>query len=102
MAHAADRFTKLMRMSLRSARLGVHKSRLPSSSELQQQQLLKQDRGVVAMEGAANSNLSIFASSHSARVLKKVSALMHEAIHMKKTDMPDKTLSQLREVFCSI
>jgi hypothetical protein len=36
------------------------------------------------------------------RVLKKVSALMHEAIHMKKTDMPDKTLSQLRKVFCSI
>jgi hypothetical protein len=45
----------------------VQKSRLPSSSELQQQQLLKQDRGVMAMEGAANSNLSIFASSHSAR-----------------------------------
>jgi hypothetical protein len=99
MANAADRLTKLMRMSLRSAQLGVHKSRLPSSSELQQQQLLKQDRGVVAMEGAANSNLSIFASSHSARVLKKVSALMHEAIHMKKTDMPDKTLSQLREEY---
>ncbi|KAH9553037.1 hypothetical protein CY35_09G099000 [Sphagnum magellanicum] len=99
MANAADRLTKLMRMSLRSAQLGVHKSRLPSSSELQQQQLFKQDRGVVAMEGAANSNLSIFASSHSARVLKKVSALMHEAIHMKKTDMPDKTLSQLREEY---
>ncbi|KAH8951189.1 hypothetical protein BDL97_09G014200 [Sphagnum fallax] len=99
MANAADRLTKLMRMSLRSAQLGVHKSRIPSSRELQQQQLLKQDRGVVAMEGAANSNLSIFASSHSARVLKKVSALMHEAIHMKKTDMPDKTLSQLREEY---
>lgn len=69
----------------------------PNKSELGKQPFMAQF-GQGSVEPPSNSAPAMLDPRHSERLLKKVSMLMHEAVHMRNSSLPNATLRQLREV----
>nr|XP_024380358.1 malonyl-CoA decarboxylase, mitochondrial-like isoform X4 [Physcomitrium patens] len=68
----------------------------PNKSELGKQPFMAQF-GQGSVEPPSNSAPAMLDPRHSERLLKKVSMLMHEAVHMRNSSLPNATLRQLRE-----
>lgn len=67
-----------------------------ANSDLGKQPFMEQfDQG--PPEPATSSAPAMLDPRHSERLLKKVSMLMHEAVHMRNSSLPNATLRQLRE-----
>ncbi|KAG0562729.1 hypothetical protein KC19_9G167800 [Ceratodon purpureus] len=70
-------------------------------SDLGKQPFMEQlDQGPA--EPAASSAPAMLDPRHSERLLKKVSMLMHEAVHMRNSSLPNATLRQLREDYLKL
>ncbi|KAG0562725.1 hypothetical protein KC19_9G167800 [Ceratodon purpureus] len=72
-----------------------------AKSDLGKQPFMEQlDQGPA--EPAASSAPAMLDPRHSERLLKKVSMLMHEAVHMRNSSLPNATLRQLREDYLKL
>ncbi|BBN08147.1 malonyl-CoA decarboxylase [Marchantia polymorpha subsp. ruderalis] len=74
----------------------------PEVDKLFTQQMPPTPKASQSLHGGSKSEASLFLSDNSKRALEKIRDLMRDAIQMKKNELPDLTLSKLREEYLKL
>ncbi|KAG6552714.1 hypothetical protein Mapa_005661 [Marchantia paleacea] len=106
----SKRMMRLMRMRMRVGN-EIGRNSLPAYNvkkidpevdKLFTQQMPPTSKASQSPHGGPKSEASIFLSDNSKRALEKIRDLMRDAIQMKKNELPDLTLSKLREEYLKL